>query len=158
MEEQQNELLKIANRFRWLLGELAVGHQFSRHMFLQWADEIDQKLEGIGRRATTDPSYEFHGTDEADARLIATAPDMLALLKKIVLLPDPFLLSEIHEVRAVITKPRAANMFSSAVAASREGHHSPRSGREVQHRRWGRAQRRGEPVRQSRTRLPLDSL
>jgi len=125
MEEQQNELLKIANRFRWLLGELAVGHQFSRHMFLQWADEIDQKLEGIGRRATTDPSYEFHGTDEADARLIATAPDMLALLKKIVLLPDPFLLSEIHEVRAVITKPRAANMFSSAVAASREGRHGP---------------------------------
>jgi hypothetical protein len=30
---------------------------------------------------------------------------------------------------------------SSAVATSREGHHPPRSGRAVQHLRWGPAQR-----------------
>jgi hypothetical protein len=30
---------------------------------------------------TEGPSYEFHGTDEADARLIAAAPDMLQALR-----------------------------------------------------------------------------
>jgi hypothetical protein len=30
---------------------------------------------------TDDPSYEFHGTDEADARLIAAAPELLATCK-----------------------------------------------------------------------------
>ena len=30
---------------------------------------------------TSSPSYEFHGADDADARLIAAAPDMLAAMQ-----------------------------------------------------------------------------
>ena len=33
---------------------------------------------------TSGPSYEFHGTDEADARLIAAAPDLLGALKTMI--------------------------------------------------------------------------
>jgi hypothetical protein len=38
----------------------------------------------------------------------------------------------------------SARRFSAAVATSREGHRKPISGREVQHRRWGREQPRME--------------